>query len=558
MNTTVTLGSLKDAFGYGTDEALFPDADFLPLLNEALEQINYSGKYKGCIVRATFGSSIGYITLPFNFLSILGGNHGDCGFGFWGGSAATPVFAESHEFIESGPGHLDDTKHFRGILVDDQDGHATIVDIPPGFSGVLRIKLQNVADAGKTMRFACRDALGEPFYDASGLGFDFTTSYPSGDTTQVVSFVGGIQIPAMISPWSLYAVISGVETWLGTYYPPQRIACFRRYKTGVTDKPIRVLCQRRFLNLVHDLDYVTPGHVGGLKNAMKAVQKEDSTQESESLWQTAYQKFNEQVHTLRGGNRLEIEPANFGACNSFDNLMTLLLNLFLFLTIMSAGSNVFAARCPANNSHTDSMQDAIGKLCPQSHAVNEKIILTDDEAEKFWVKVKKEGNCWEWIGAKVKDGYGGFMLKRDGKWKLWRVNRLMWAITNGEIPRGIQVLHECDTPHCCNPKHLWLGTPLQNMRDKCEKGRQAKGETNGSHTMPWTVKRGDNHPWRTHPELMPRGERSGGAKLSEIQVKEIRSLYGNKTFTQVQLAEIYSMDQTTISSIVRRESWSHI
>ncbi len=336
MNSTVTVQSLKDAFAYGTDAALFQGEDFIPLLNEALEQINYSGKWKGCIVRATFGTSAGRITLPYNYLSILGGNHGQCGAGFWGGAAATPVFAESHEFIESGPGHLDDTKHFRGILVDDQDGHATIVDIPDGLSGPLRIKIQNVADAAKTMRFAGFDATGEPFYDASGLGINVATSYPTATTSQSFSRVSGIQIPAMISPWSLYVVIAGVETWLGTYYPPQRVACFRRYKTGVTDKPIRVLCQRRFLPLSHDSDYCIPGHYGAIKAAMKAVQAESTTrpEAAQVLWSTCYQKLNEQVHTLRGGNRLELEPATFGGYgNTFENLMVLIVNLFVWLTL---------------------------------------------------------------------------------------------------------------------------------------------------------------------------------------------------------------------------------
>ncbi len=324
MNSNVTVLSLKTAFADGLPNALFQGDDFMNLLNQALEQINYSGKWKGCIVRATFATSIGYITLPFNYLSIMGGNHGDCGFGFWGGSAATPVFAESHEFIESGPGHLDDTKHFRGILVDDQDGHATIVDIPPGAFGPLRIKIQNVADAGKTMRFDVFDQNLEPIYDANGLGFNITTAYPSFTTSQLASRVQGIQIPAMISPWSLYCVINGVEEWLGTYYPPQRVACFRRYKTGVTDKPIRVLCQRRFLELTDDSAWVFPGHVGALKAGMKAIQAESSTrpEAAQALWATCYQKLNDQVHALRGGNRLEVPVSTFGgAGNTFENLM---------------------------------------------------------------------------------------------------------------------------------------------------------------------------------------------------------------------------------------------
>lgn len=33
------------------------------------------------------------------------------------------------------------------------------------------------------------------------------------------------------------------------------------------------------------------------------------------------------------------------------------------------------------------------------------------------------------------------------------------------------VLHRCDVPLCCNPSHLYDGTPLQNMTDKHLRGR---------------------------------------------------------------------------------------
>jgi hypothetical protein len=61
------------------------------------------------------------------------------------------------------------------------------------------------------------------------------------------------------------------------------------------------------------------------------------------------------------------------------------------------------------------------------------------------------------------------------------VHRAMYRKTKGDIPGGKIVLHSCDTPKCCNPDHLRLGTPADNARDRKERGRNnsASNEANG-------------------------------------------------------------------------------
>ena len=81
--------------------------------------------------------------------------------------------------------------------------------------------------------------------------------------------------------------------------------------------------------------------------------------------------------------------------------------------------------------------------------------------------VVKRGDCWEWIGSCNKDGYGQFRIGG----KLYRVHRVIWALKYGKIPRGLLVLHSCDNPRCCRPKHLFLGTQIQNVQDCILKGR---------------------------------------------------------------------------------------
>jgi hypothetical protein len=94
-----------------------------------------------------------------------------------------------------------------------------------------------------------------------------------------------------------------------------------------------------------------------------------------------------------------------------------------------------------------------------------------------------ETGCWEWNKATAFHGYGVI----NWKGKIIRVHRLSYELANGPIPDGMQVLHECDNPCCCNPDHLRLGTVADNMMDVKnrlrgtigEKARHAKLTTEG-------------------------------------------------------------------------------
>ncbi len=138
--------------------------------------------------------------------------------------------------------------------------------------------------------------------------------------------------------------------------------------------------------------------------------------------------------------------------------------------------------------------------------------------DKKWMPVSESG-CWLWLAATYEKGYGAFAL--DGK-KTIQAHRASWEIYRGEIPKGMCVLHKCDTPMCVNPDHLFLGDHQDNMDDMRRKGRG------------------------------PVAEKHGRKKLTQAQVDEIRVADG----TARKIAERYGVCRATIIRIRHCKNWT--
>lgn len=87
--------------------------------------------------------------------------------------------------------------------------------------------------------------------------------------------------------------------------------------------------------------------------------------------------------------------------------------------------------------------------------------------------VTKQTGCWGWKGSKNPGGYGKITVKIATKCITISAHRLSHLVHKGEIPLGQIVLHKCDNPSCTNPEHLFLGTQLDNMKDKVSKNRHS-------------------------------------------------------------------------------------
>jgi hypothetical protein len=147
--------------------------------------------------------------------------------------------------------------------------------------------------------------------------------------------------------------------------------------------------------------------------------------------------------------------------------------------------------------------------------------------QRFWEKVDKRvpDECWLWKGACNPNKYGHL---RVGKKEI-TASRIAWILTNGPIPEGLCVLHSCDNPPCCNPLHLFLGTNLDNVRDKEKKGRG----------------------------IYVNGERCGMSKLTTEKIIEIRKMHKGG-LSGIKLAAIFGIGKSEIYNIINHNNWKHI
>ena len=151
-------------------------------------------------------------------------------------------------------------------------------------------------------------------------------------------------------------------------------------------------------------------------------------------------------------------------------------------------------------------------------------MFKQDVVQRFWNKVNKANECWIWIAAVDKDGYGVF---NDGIRKYVKAHRFAYELFNGAIPKKNIICHHCDNPSCVNPQHLYLGTYQTNAQDMVRRGRMKKQNGTKNHM----------------------------AKLNWSKVKKIRQMWNSGEYTQKQLADNFNVSRGCITGVIHNINW---
>lgn len=144
---------------------------------------------------------------------------------------------------------------------------------------------------------------------------------------------------------------------------------------------------------------------------------------------------------------------------------------------------------------------------------------------RLWRIAVQPNGCWDWQGCLNQRGYGIIHQNHEE----FCTHRIAYWLYYGIDPADKCVCHSCDNRKCINPFHLWLGTRSDNTYDMVSKNRHKST-----------------------------GSQNPSAKLTEIDVLNIRHQYQNSTITQTTLGKQFGVSQAAIGHIVRRQKWQHI
>ena len=94
--------------------------------------------------------------------------------------------------------------------------------------------------------------------------------------------------------------------------------------------------------------------------------------------------------------------------------------------------------------------------------------VSKEELQRFWRRIKHDGECWIWTGAKrcgrARNGNTQWYSTCTFKSKNESVHRLFYWAYKGKIAKGLELDHLCRNTLCVNPLHLEAVSHSENVK----------------------------------------------------------------------------------------------
>lgn len=148
---------------------------------------------------------------------------------------------------------------------------------------------------------------------------------------------------------------------------------------------------------------------------------------------------------------------------------------------------------------------------------------------RFAARRREGPGCWIWTAGRDRKGYGAISFKS----RMFKAHRVAWELYHGTTPPAdMLVCHDCDTPACVNPKHLFLGSASANSADMVQKGRHRVG-------------------------IRHKGNANKAAKITPEIVLEIRALRMSG-LSHGRIAKRVGVGATQVANILKGKHWSWV
>lgn len=147
------------------------------------------------------------------------------------------------------------------------------------------------------------------------------------------------------------------------------------------------------------------------------------------------------------------------------------------------------------------------------------------EANGFWGKAVRCGDCLLWTEARNGAGYGAV----GNKFGVTRAHRVAYWLAKGPFELKLCVCHTCDVRNCIEPSHLFIGTRKDNNADGRKKGRM-------------------------HPVPHHYGEKNPASIGRELAAEIKRQLDAGVTHRE--LTKAYGVSKTPIKALAAGRHWT--